>query len=233
MGDDNSTITSQQIRDYLLNNRHFLVEHPDILEQLDVATAPDGTISLAQRQMARLQEKNAQLQEQMQTLIENARQNMQLQEKVHKLCLSMMAEHHLTRCLETLVATLKAEFNADEVALKLFYHDKTYTLEPTDHAIEQTNQITQMNALFDRVLGRHQTVCGRFSQAQKESLFPDNPAKAESMACIPIGQTPCKGLLAIASEDHYRFHADMATDYLTFLGDTLSHILSLHPPHNG
>ncbi len=216
-----------------MNNRHFLVENLDLLEQIDVVAAPEGTISLAQRQVARLQEKNAQLHEQMQTLIDNARQNTQLQKKVHQLCLTMMAERDLSHCLDSLVTTLKAEFKADEVAIRLFYHDKMYDLMPTEQNIKQVNPVGQMNDLFERVIGRHQTICGRFSQAQKTFLFREQETQAESIACIPIGQLPCKGLLAIASSDQHRFHADMATDYLTFLGDMLSHLLTQHPPHYG
>ena len=46
-----------------------------------------------------------------------------------------------------------------------------------------------------------------------------------SVACLPLGHEPCVGILAIASYDERRFHADMATDYLAFLGEVTMRLL--------
>lgn len=233
MGDDSSTITNQQVCDYLSQNNHFFSSNPDILEQLELAESPEGTISLVQRQISQLQEKNAQLHEQMQLLIDNARQNMQLQSKVHKLCLSLMAEQELSQCLTLLFDVLKQEFNADEVALRLCYEQQPYTLAEAKHNIEQLQHHDERLNQFERVMKQHQPVCGRLSKTQKTVLFEGKEDQVASIACIPIGSDPCMGLLAIANQDEQRFHADMATDYLAFLGDTLSHLLVQYPPHYG
>ena len=74
-------------------------------------------------------------------------------------------------------------------------------------------------------MAKNQPVCGRLSKAQKELLFADKAAQVQSVACIPLGHEPCAGLLAIASFDETYFHADMATDYLSFLGEVTMRLL--------
>ena len=105
MGDDRQTLTESQISAYLLEHPDFFAHNPEVLEKIELALAPEGTVSLAQRQTVRLNAKNSQLQEQLQVLIDNARQNMQLQARVHDLCLQLMDAHDLKALLPILFNT--------------------------------------------------------------------------------------------------------------------------------
>jgi uncharacterized protein YigA (DUF484 family) len=228
MGDDKQAITAQQVSDYLAAHPDFFVHNADILEVLELTSAPEGTISLAQRQTARLNAKNSQLQEQLQTLIDNARQNMDLQARVHELCLQLMDAHDLTTLLPGLFVTLKQQFSADEVALRLFYGESEHVLPLNEENISQLHIDDNSLKIFDKVLGKHKPVCGRLSNAQKTLLFPTSHEKVASIACLPIGHEPCGGLLAIASYEQNRFDSNMATDYLSFLGEVLMRLLRTH-----
>jgi uncharacterized protein YigA (DUF484 family) len=233
MGDDKQVITAQQVSDYLVAHPDFFVHNADILEVLELSSAPEGTISLAQRQTARLNAKNSQLQDQLQRLIDNARQNMDLQARVHELCLQLMDAHDLTSLLPDLFVTLKQQFNADEVALRLFYGESEHVIPINEENISQLHIDDNSLKIFDKVLEKHEPVCGRLSNAQKTLLFPASYEKVASIACLPIGHEPCGGLLAIASYEQNRFDSNMATDYLAFLGEVLMRLLRTHyyPTH--
>ena len=228
MGDDRQTLTESQISAYLLEHPDFFAHNPEVLEKIELALAPEGTVSLAQRQTVRLNAKNSQLQEQLQVLIDNARQNMQLQARVHDLCLQLMDAHDLKALLPILFNTLKQRFNADEVALRLFYGESEHPLLANEENLSQLHIDDESLKAFDKVLEKHEPVCGRLSNAQKNMLFPASSDKIASIACLPIGHDPCGGLLAIASYDEDRFHANMATDYLAFLGELLMRLLRTH-----
>jgi hypothetical protein len=75
------------------------------------------------------------------------------------------------------------------------------------------------------MIDKQQPVCGRLTKAQKQLLFAENADNVHSIACLPLGHAPCAGLLAIASEDANRFHADMGTEYLHFLGEVFMRLL--------
>jgi uncharacterized protein YigA (DUF484 family) len=233
MGDDKQTLTDEQITGYLLEYPDFFVRNPTVLDKIELSLAPEGTISLAHRQTARLNTKNSQLQEQLQVLIDNARQNMQLQARVHDLCMQLMDAHDLKTLLPILFSTLKQRFNADEVALRLFYGESEHVLPVNEENLSQLHIDDSDLKVFDKVLDKHEPVCGRLSNAQKSMLFPISNDKVASIACLPIGHDPCGGLLAIASYDQDRFHANMATDYLAFLGEVLMRVLRTHyhKPH--
>ena len=224
MGDSEQQVL-EQITDYLKKNPRFFIEQPEVLDFLDLDEPPEGTISLAKRQVQRLKTKNEQLHEQLHALIDNARQNTQLQERVHQLCLSLMDCDSLEALLPILITQLKQEFNADEVTLRLFYGEQKFPLPDLEENIAQLHIDDVCLKPFDKMLDKHKPVCGRMPKAQKKVLFGEEQAEVASVAGIPIGHDPCVGLLAIASYDQDRFHSNMATDYLAFLGDVLMRLL--------
>jgi len=229
VGDTQQLLTAEQVKSYLKQHKDFFVDHPDALDSVQLGETPEGTISLAQRQSERLQSKNNQLHQQLNMLIENARQNTALQARVHQLCLRLMDAPSFGTLLPMLMKELKHEFKADEVALRWFYAgDIEPTLPDTGENIVPQHADADNLRIFDKLLSKQKPVCGRLTKAQKELLFANKAEKVQSVACLPLGHEPCAGLLAIASYDEDRFHADMATDYLSFLGEVTMRLLRPH-----
>lgn len=226
MGDDKREITAEQVAAYLKQHPDFFTYQPAALDSLNLSESPEGTISLAQCQLERFQQKSEKLHKQLNSLLFNARKNTELQARIHQLCLRLMDADGLGEILPLLMNELKQEFEADEVALRLFYRGNAKVNLP-----EFVDNIVQLHVddddfkIFDNVLAKQQPVCGRLTQAQKALLFADKAEQVQSVACVPLGHEPCAGLLAIASFNVNRFHADMATDYLSFLGEITMRLL--------
>ena len=232
MGDVKKQIEVEEVLAYLEANPEFFLHYPDGLEHLILSSAPIGTISLAQRQTARLQALNNKLQEQLHSVIDTASQNTELEAKVHELCLRLLDTTDLNSLLLLLMTELKHEFNADEIGLRLFYSESEYVLPDGIENITQCHIDHESLIVFDKVLESHMPICGRLSNAQKAVLFTEVKNEVNSFACLPIGHDPCCGLLAIASYDQDRFHSDMATDYLAFLGEVLMRLIRMHKQVN-
>lgn len=226
MGDDKLELTTEQVTAYLIKHPDFFVNQPAALDSLELSTSPEGTISLAQRQLERCFQKNDKLQTQLNSLLFNARKNAELQSRVHQLCLRLMDAQGLNELLPLLMHELKQEFEADEVALRLFYAGEAQIALPqlTDNIVQHHIDDDDFK-IFDRLLVKQQPVCGRLTLAQKTLLFGEQAEQVQSVACLPLGHQPCAGLLAIASFDENRFHADMSTDYLNFLGEITMRLL--------
>ena len=226
MGDDTQSLTIEQVVQYLNENTDFFMNNPEALESLQLNQSPDGTISLAQRQTQRLQIKTQKLHEQLNALIENAHSNTELQQRIHSLCLRLMDASSIDELLSLLVVELKQEFEADEVSLCLFYSGENIAKLP-----KVTGNISQLHVddkslkVFDSVLSKQEPVCGRLTKAQKALLFGEQAKDVASVACLPLGHDPCAGILAIGSYDANRFHSDMGTVYLAFLGEVLMRLL--------
>ena len=232
MGDDKQSLTVEQVIQYLNDNADFFTNNPEALESLQLNESPDGTISLAQRQTQRLQIKMQSLHEQLTALIENAHSNTELQDRVHTLCLRLMDASKIDELLSLLVVELKQEFGADEVALRLFFNDDDVAKLPKiEGNISQLHVDDKSLKVFDKILSKQEPVCGRLTKAQKTVLFGEQAKDVASVACLPLGHEPCAGILAIGSHDANRFHSDMGTVYLSFLGDVLMRLLRQYCHH--
>jgi len=226
VGDDTQSLTVEQVTHYLNENSDFFESNPEVLEGLHLHPSPEGTISLAQRQTQRLHAKTKKLNDQLHALIDNAQANSELQERIHNLCLRLMDATDVASLLTLLVTELKQEFEADEVSLRLFQSgDKATKLPEFDGNISQLHVDDKSLKVFDSIISKQEPVCGRLTKAQKKLLFAEQATTVESIACVPLGHEPCAGVLAIGSYDANRFHSDMGTVYLSFLGDVLMRLL--------
>jgi len=226
VGNTTDNITAQDVKDYLLTHKDFLLNEEGVLASLELNKAPQGTISLAQRQTEQLKNNYNQLKVQLTALIDNAQQNTDLQLRIHQLCLKLMDAVNLTELTTMILAGLQQEFNADKVALRLFYHhQKDIKFLDTKDNIAYCHHEDDNIKQFDKLLNEQKPVCGRLTNSQKEALFFDEAAQVKSIAFLPLGDAPCIGFLAIASYDEHRFHSDMATDYLHFLSEVIMRLL--------
>ncbi|MBL1456530.1 MAG: DUF484 family protein [Methylophaga sp.] len=226
MGNTQQSVSAEQVSEFLRQHTDFLIDQPDLLSELEFENTPEGTISLAQRQRQQLRQKNQHLHEQLHALIDNAHSNAALQQRVHQLCLRLMDCQDMHSLLATLMQQLQQEFSADEVSLRLFYSgDQKPKLPPVEGNIVEMHADDSQLKAFDHILGKQLPVCGRLTKAQKQLLFGDKADEVHSVACLPLGHEPCAGLLAIASSDANRFHADMGTEYLSFLGEVFMRLL--------
>lgn len=226
MGDTQQPVSAEQVSDFLRQHTDFLIDQPDLLSELEFEKAPGGTISLAQRQREQLRQKNQNLHDQLHALIANAHSNTALQQRVQQLCLRLMDCQDLPSLFDTLIEQLQKEFSADEVAIRLFYSgDQQPKLSSVSGNIVELHADDSKLKAFDHILAKQQPVCGRLTNAQKELLFADKADDVHSVACLPLGHEPCAGLLAIASSDANRFHADMGTEYLSFLGEVFMRLM--------
>lgn len=226
MGDDKQSLSVDEVVQYLRQNPDFFIQQPDVLDSLELSQSPQGTISLSQRQLQRLQEKNRHLQEQLHALIDNAHSNSELQQRVHQLSLKLMDTSDFDELLTILTAELKQEFAADEVALRLFYQgDDVPDLPLPSLNVQFVHADDDSLRVFDTLFTKQSPICGRLTKAQKAVLFDKVSEQVESVATLPLGHEPCAGVLAIASHDPNRFHADMGTVYLSFLGEVFMRLL--------
>lgn len=229
MGDDKQPLTADDVAAFLAEQPDFFQQNPDVLEALSLNNAPEGTISLAQRQVENLRSKSRQLHEQLHALLENAHSNTELQDRIHRLCLSLMDSRNLNDLLALLISELKQEFLAEFVSVKLFTTEQRhYEISDLDDNVEQLALSDNRLSAFDTVLSKQQPICGRLTNAQKDILFGDFAESVNSVACLPLSDETDVGLLAIASQDVNRFHSDMGTVYLSFLSHVVVRLLRQH-----
>ncbi len=180
----------------------YLESHPDffagrerLLEQLQIPHASGGAISLVERQVQRLRERNDELQRHLQHLAQAARSNEMLLERLQALILELITSRTIDEALTALEKGLREDFHADFVALRLFGDwDRP---EATDASAPEL-------ASFAKTLNQKRPVCGYITPEQKQFLFGGAAEEVASSILLPLCETQrdsCLGLLGVGSVD--------------------------------
>lgn len=199
------------VADYLRRHPDFFLRHDYLLTDLELPHNAKGAVSLIERQVAVLREQRQELKRKLQHLTQTARDNEHLLERIEQLILGLLETRGSEALLRRLREGLREDFHADAVELRLFAGDSTKARE-----------------LFDKVIGRGEPVCGHIAPAQAQLLFGKAADELASGAVIPLfapGSTQCIGMLGIGSVDPRRFHAEMGTTFLRYLGAVVARLL--------
>ena len=84
------TLSEAQVRDYLKENGDFLQRNPDLLDHLHVSHASGSAVSLVEKQVSVLRERNMDMRHRLTALTANARDNDQLYEHTRSTDLKLL-----------------------------------------------------------------------------------------------------------------------------------------------
>lgn len=203
---------SEDVANYLKEHPEFFEQHLALLTEINLPHPHGGrTVSLAERQLVALREKEKSLERKLRELLEFAKENDSLQLKVHQFNCALFGPHDRAT-LQSLVAhNLNEIFAVPHVALHL-WKDEPPSAEVLAFADE--------HAL---------PVCAHHAVADTHSWFGESGSHLRSYAYLPLranGQTI--GLLVLGSEDKERFYPEMGTVFLQRIAETLGSAFRLH-----
>lgn len=211
---------SEEIAQYLQDNPQFFEEHADLISRLVIPHPHGGrTISITERQMLGLRDKNKLLEGKMGELLQFGEENDTISEKMHRLGVAMIAAASFQSVLHTLNFHLRDDFAIPHVALRLWDHPENADELPEFADVSEELQV------FAETLS--QPYCGSTSGFETSSWFGDASTHLRSQALIAMrngGGTI--GMIALGSEEPQRFYAGMGTLYLERLGEMASAALA-------
>jgi len=210
------------VAEYLRKHREFFVEHPELLTDLVIPHQTGKAVSLVEKQIAVLREENKQLKARFRELVNIARENEELSRRMHRLTLRLVEATAFSHIVVALEQSLRNDFAADEVVLRLF-------AEPTAGMEKAETQFigpqSPLRSMFAEALTQRKPVCGRLKHSQQEALFGVAAEDYGSAAILPLFGKHWDGILMIASRDPRRYHPDMGIDLLAHLGDIVGLIV--------
>ncbi len=213
-------MNSQEVVQYLQDNPQFFEEHAEPLSRLVIPHPHGGrTISITERQMLSLRDKNRQLEGKMGELLQFGEENDTISEKMHRLGVAMIAAASFQAVLHTLNFHLRDDFSIPHVALRLWDKRENADELPEFAAVSQELQV------FAETLT--EPYCGTTAGFESSSWFGNASTHIRSQALIAMrngGGT--MGMIALGSEDARRFYAGMGTLYLERLGEMASAALA-------
>ena len=128
---------------------------------------------------------------------------------------------------DEVVAALRKALSSDfgaEFAVLLLFDDAAETAELNGNDwVRRVNRRDESAGGFGSLLGDESPRCGRLTEAQRDFVFgSEDGQRVASAALTPLG-SPAIGMLGIGSSDADRFLPTMSVDFLSRVGDLISH----------
>ena len=216
------TADDEAVHDYLAANPDFFERHNDLLGSLRLPHVTGGTVSLVERQVSMLRQKDLKMERQLKELLEVARANDALAAKIHQLALRLIAAEDLKRTLDACEAALRTGFDADQAVLLLFRDPESIESVDVGRFFRPVRRDDPELRAFDSFLERSNPRCGQIRDAQRDYLFGKDTNEIGSCALVPLGPKCELGFLAIGSNNANRFHPAMSIDFIARLGELVT-----------
>ncbi len=217
--------TENAVHDYLQANPDFFERHSELLSALRLPHLSGVAVSLVERQVSVLRQKDLKLERKLKELIEVARINDTLGAKMHQLTLRLLAANDISETLEAIETALRTGFNSDLSVLVLFSDPSMFEDVNIGRFFKPVERETESLKAFATFLKSNNPRCGQVRDSQRDFLFGIETDEVGSAALIPLGKKSEIGFLAIGSEDSNRFHPGMSLDFLSRLGDLVAEAL--------
>lgn len=199
---------------YLQDHKDFFLNHPHLLSELDIPhTEGDGVVSLIERQVSVLRDKHRNEQQQLYALVQTARENERVAERLHRIAIELAGFNDIDDALDTVAQLVKDLFSVEYVSFRMSMQiaDRPECVDPRS---------PEFADVYHRV-NRGRSVCDNQITAPIRSFLFGEDAEVSSAVFIPVGgNRPC-GVLALGSPREDRFTADQGTFYLDRLGELI------------
>jgi len=215
-------LSEQAIHDYLAAHPDFFERHSTLLSSLNLPHASGGAVSLVERQVSVLRQKDLKLERQLRELIEVARANDILAAKIHELTLQLLATTDLHKTVAAIEEAMRSGFGADHAVLVLFGAPDAFDDIKAGRFFRVVRKDDETLKPFRTFLDGTSARCGKIRDSQREFLFRNDAEDIGSAALVPLGDNAEIGFLAVGSVDSDRFHPGMSIDFLTRLGDLVA-----------
>ena len=208
--------SDKEVVAFLRSQPDFFQRHAKLLSELNLPHDSGQAVSLIERQVAILRERNMQMRRRMNELLQAAKDNDELFAKTRTLTLELLNVHNWHELNEVLATYVLADFQADFVCCHLM-HLPVFL----DHLWSHESE-----APYSRFVRNDVPICSVLRAEELAVLFPvQNHEREGSAVLAPLYWEGGEGCLAIGSREANRFTSDMDTLFVTYIGEVLSRVI--------
>lgn len=211
-------ITDKDIRDYLKVHSDFFQHHADMLDHLHISHSSGTAVSLVEKQVSVLRERNMEMRKRLNSLTDNARDNDRLYDLTRKLILELLEADSLNNLGAVFTRSLLEDFEVEHASIILFGDPEQSTsecrIESADSARIEIGALIKTKA----------AVCGALREEELGYLFPA-AGSVGSAAVMPLHNKSELGLIAVGSSDANYYTSAMGTLFLSHIADVLIRLL--------
>ena len=222
-GIDATAIDDERIAEHLVAHPDFFERHASVLARLRLPHQRGrAAVSLVERQVLVLREKNNELGQRLHELIENGRTNDVTTARMHKLTRRLIRARDLPGVVASLETSLREEFGASRWVALITETSLPGIAGFANQHVRVVARGAPELRIFETFFENARPRSGQIRDTQREYLFGGDGSPVGSSALIPLGERASLGLLAIGSHDTERFLPTMSTDFLVRIGELVS-----------
>jgi len=221
------SLNDLNVAEYLQTYPDFFERNGSLLAKLRLPHLRDAgaTVSLVERQVEVLRERNQSLERKLKELVDVARANDTLADRIHRLSQRLIRSHDLSTTVNAVETSLREDFDAMHSVLVLFL-EEARSLEGPAGRFLRTDDIGSADIkTFESLMQAGKPRCGQIRDTQRDYLFGKDSIEIGSVALTPLGAKGALGILAIGASDTDRFHPAMSTEFLSRIGELVTYAL--------
>lgn len=211
-------LDAEQVAAYLRRHPEFFVEHDELIPEMRIPHDSGSAVSLVERQVRLLRERNIEMRHRLSQLMDVARDNDRLFEKTRRLVLDLLDATSLEDVVSTVEDSLRHGFQVPYVSLILFSDSNL----PVGRSVSSAEAHQAIGGL----LSGGKTVCGVLRAHELAFLFGEaESAEVGSAAVVSLTFQGLHGVLAIGSPDPQHYKSSLGTLFLGYVAEVLARVL--------
>lgn len=223
------SINPDSVIKFLKNNKGFLLDHPELLEEIEKPSHFVGNVvDIQQLIISRLREENTNLRNAYASIVDTARSARSLQNQIHEGVLQIVSAPSFERLIHTVTSDLPITLGVDSITICLEAGDVSI---PREFA---TSLRSLPDGTIDRFFDHNREVVISSNDEGDQMIFGAAAGliRYQALVLLKISPKVPRGLLAIGSRSTHSFQSKGSTDFVTFLARsleiTIRQWLSLH-----
>ena len=176
--DSPKPLDSETVAAYLRLHPEFFIDHDELIPELRIPHQRGDTVSLVERQVKLLRERNIEMRQRLSHLMEVARDNDRLFDKTRRLVLDLMDASSLEEVVSCVEDSLRREFQVPFVGLILFSDAPL----PVGRSVSSAEAHQAIGGL----LAGGKTICGVLREHELNFLFGEAGADVGSAAVVGL-----------------------------------------------
>ncbi|MFT7285910.1 MAG: hypothetical protein ACI87W_000013 [Halieaceae bacterium] len=212
-------MNEDDIREFLVENPDYFQRNPELLGLLQIPHASGAAVSLVERQVSVLRDRNVDLRHRLRDLGSTARDNDQLFADTRQLVLALLPSHDLSAAHGALMGVLRDNFDIEYASLTLF--DEASAAATPWHYLDEA----KARAMLGAILGRGNAGCAALRADQFAALFPQARLVGSAAVALIEADGRTLGLLAVGSSNSAHYGSDMGTVFLQFAAEVMGQLI--------
>jgi len=211
-------IAPEAVAAYLRAHPEFFVDFEELIPELRIPHLPGEAVSLVERQVKLLRERNIEMRHRLSQLMDVARDNDRLFDKTRRLVLDLLDANGLEELIGAVEDSLRHGFQIPFVSLILF--------SETPLGVGRAVSVAEAHQAIGGLLAGGKTVCGVLRPHELGFLFGEEQREqVGSAAVVALTHQGLHGVLAIGSPDPQHYKSSLGTLFLGYIAEVLARVL--------